>query len=436
MRLLRRSSPLALFLVLALPLTAFAQTPTPAATAAATATPAPVATAEVTPTPEPEPTPEPMPTPEPIPEEGVNAGKPTSALVHGFVIVRYDNSDGKGLLRDAQNAYSVQNARIRIEGKAAPTVTYLAALEPLLLTGPLQEAFVGWNPERTFGPMKALRLRAGQMRKPIGYEGFTPEEALYTMEHSNVTRFLQGVSNYDVGVAAGTTLMNLLELDIGMFNGTGPFNAGAFPGPSLVGGQDPLEKKDVVGRAGVTLMENKIRTGLSIVSGQSQDPIYVASPSPGIPPIASVHFWRVALDAEANIGPALLISEVVYGNSTLDDPTPATPNGPTATGAAGYLFAGWRIPSLKLMPHLRYEYADPSIGDGDDIFLRPRDWSNAIAVGVNWDPVKHVRVRSQYEVVSGLASQPANGAYYNPAANAVYSEVTSGTASVSVQADF
>ena len=59
-----------------------------------------------------------------------------------------------------------------------------------------------------------------------------------------------------------------------------------------------------------------------------------------------------------------------------------------------------------------------------------------VAIGVNWDPVKHVRVRSQYEMVTGLASQPQNNTYYNPANSALYSDEMSGTFSVSAQADF
>ena len=452
-----RLSSFALALGLALSLTATAQTPTPAPSATATpkpaatpkagkATPTPVATVMATPTatpppvtleatPEPEPTPEPMPTPEPIPEEGVNAGKPTGALVHGFVITRYDNSDGKGV-RKASNAYSIQNARIRLEGKSAPGVTYLAALEPLLATGPLQEAYIGWNPERTFGPFKALRLRAGQMRKPIGLEGQTPEEALHTMDHTVTTRFLQGLSNYDIGMAVGTTV-SIVEVDVGVFNGTGPYNT-LFP-TSAAGGQDPLEDKIVVGRGGLTLMENAVRMGLSFSTGETTDPLYVvAPPSPGLPS-DSAKFWRAGVDVMAEVANVVVQGEAMYGNTTLVSVLPGTGNGPTGTGASGYMFVGYRLP-WGFLPHLRFEYIELTMGDDytdpKGPLVRKRDWNNAVAVGVNWDPVKHVRVRSQYEFVTGFASQPQNSTYYNPATSAIYSDEMSGTFSASVQADF
>lgn len=416
---------LALGLALSLSLPAVAQTPTP----------------EVTP----EPTPEPMPTPEPIPEEGVNAGKPTGALVHGFVITRYDNSDGKGV-RKASNAYSIQNARIRLEGKSAPGVTYLAALEPLLATGPLQEAYVGWNPEKVFGPLKQLRLRAGQMRKPIGLEGRTPEEALHTMDHTVTTRFLQGLSNYDIGMTVGTTV-SIIELDIGIFNGTGPYNT-LFP-TTTTGGQDPLDDKIVVGRAGVALMEDKVRAGLSFSTGETTDPLYAPPGSPGLPS-DSAKVWRAGLDVMAEVANLVVQSEVMYGNSTVVLIAPGTPNGPTATGSSAYVFLGYRLPG-GFLPHLRFEYFEPTMGDDytdpDGPLVRKRDWNNAVAVGANWDPVKHVRVRSQYEFVTGFASQPQNSTYYNPyngvsfapptPTSAVrYSDEMSGTFSVSVQADF
>lgn len=454
-----RLSSFALALGLALSLTATAQTPTPAATAtpkptatpkAGKATPTPVATVMATPTPtptpmptpevmatpEPEPTPEPMPTPEPIPEEGVNAGKPTGALVHGFVITRYDNSDGKGV-RKASNAYSIQNARIRLEGKSAPGVTYLAALEPLLATGPLQEAYIGWNPEKTFGPLKMLRLRAGQMRKPIGLEGRTPEEALHTMDHTITTRLLQGLSNYDLGMTVGTTI-SIIELDVGIFNGTGPYNT-LFP-TTTAGGQDPLDDKLVLGRAGVTLLENRVRTGFSITSGETTDPLaFVPAGSPGLPPTVSAKVWRASVDVMAEIANIVVQSEVVYGNSTIVTLLPGVGNGPTATSGSAYLFAGYRLPG-GFLPHLRFEYIEASMGDDytdpDGPLVAPRDWNNAVAVGVNWDPVKHVRIRSQYEFVTGLASQPQNNTYYNPASGAIYSDEMSGTFSVSAQADF
>lgn len=443
------SCALALGLVLGTQTVAVAQTPTPVPAVTATPkpkagksmptptpeptpapTPEPVATAEATP--EAEPTPEPMPTPEPIPEEGVNAGKPTGALVHGFVITRYDNTDGKGPRKSA-HGFTVQNARIRLEGKSADTVTYLAAIEPLLATGPLQEAYVGWNPRRTVGPMRDLRLRAGQMRRPIGLEGRTPEEALHTMDHSWTTRYLQGGGNYDLGMTLGTTI-STLEFDLGVFNGSGPAN------PLLgspVGGVDPFDDKMVVGRLGLDLMKGRLKTGFSFMSGENADPLYAPATSPGLPPDGSVQMWRAGFDLMAEVSGFVVQSEAVYGNNTLIFPAPSTPDGPTGTGSSAYLFAGYRL-RYGFMPHVRFEYAELTMGDDpEDVLARIGDWNNAVAIGVNWDPVKHVRVRTQYEFVTGFASVPSGTAnYYDPATGALYSDEMSGTFSASIQADF
>lgn len=418
------SCALALGLVLGTQTVAVAQTPTPAPTAP------PVATPDATP--EAEPTPEPMPTPEPIPEEGVNAGKPTGALVHGFVITRYDNTDGKGPRKSA-HGFSVQNARIRLEGKSNETVTYLAAIEPLLLTGPLQEAYVGWNPRRTIGPMRDLRLRAGQMRRPIGLEGRMPEEALHTMDHSWTTRFLQNGGNYDLGMTLGTTI-SIFDVDFGIFNGSGPANTTA---PTLTGGADPFDDKVVVGRAGLNLLDGRVLAGMSFFTGETQDELYVGPPStsPGIPS-PSAQVWRGGFDVMAEVSGLVVQAEAIYGNTTLIDPTPSLPDGPTGTGGSAYLFTGYRLPR-GFLPHIRFEYTELTMGDDpEDVLARIGDWNNAVAIGLNWDPVKHVRVRTQYEFVTGFASTSNPVSYYNPATGALYSDEMSGTFSASIQADF
>lgn len=415
---------------------AVAQTPTPSPSPIQDAFAVPDETPEATP----EPTPEPMPTPEPIPEEGPNAGKPTSAVVHGFVIGRFDSTDGKGAARASGSAFSVQNARIIIAGDVHESVDFLTAIEPLLATGPLQEAWVRWKPAGfKLGPATRWRLQAGQFRKPLGWEGRISEAALETMEYSMTTQFLMGPSNYDVGVGLGTMIAELFELDIAIVNGTGPFNVlGATP--SVVGAQDPLQHKDVVGRLGMVLMDGRLQAGTSVAAGHYLDPLYaIPSASPGLPPdIIPVYYWRTAYDVVGNFGPIFFASEAVYGNSTFKAPPDplggTTPGGPTATGASAYVLFGYRVGNF--LPNFRVEYIDPTIGEDVEV---PRDWANAVAVGVNWMPVKRTKVRVQYELVSGNAPRTLGSPVhvYNPAsARPGYGKDMSGTFSASLQADF
>ena len=432
---------------------AFAQTRTPRG-ATPTPSPSPSPTPEVFATPEetpevtPEPTPEPMPTPEPIPEEGPNAGKPTSAVVHGFVIGRFDSTDGKGPLRTSGSGFSVQNARLIIAGDVHENVDYLMAIEPLLQTGPLQEAWVRWKPVGKIGPSNRWRLQAGQFRKPLGYEGRISEAALETMEYSMTTQFLMGPSNYDIGIGFGATLAERVELDMAIVNGTGPFDVNTAT-PTVLGAQDPLEHKDVMGRAGLDLMEGRLQTGVSIAGGHASDPLYgIPSASPGLPPtIIPIFYWRAAYDAVANVGPFFVASEGVYGKSTFKAPPDPlggpTPGGPTATGASMYVMFGYRVGNF--LPNFRVEYIDPSIGEDKASTAKienaegPRDWANAVALGVNWTPVKRTKVRVQYELVSGNAPQtvasPVN-AYLPANARPGYGKDMSGTFSASIQADF
>lgn len=445
------------FAALAVSQGAFAQTPSPKAAKTpkgATPTPSPSPTPEVFATPEatpemtPEPTPEPMPTPEPIPEEGPNAGKPTSAVVHGFVIGRFDSTDGKGLARKSGSGFSVQNARIILAGDVHESVDYLTAIEPLLSTGPLQEAWVRWKPAGfKLGPAEKWRLQAGQFRKPLGWEGRISEAALETMEYSMTTQFLMGPSNYDVGVGAGTSFGENVHLDLAVVNGTGPFNV-LTTTPTTVGAQDPLEHKDVVGRLGLDLMGGRLQTGMSAAGGHALDPLYgIPSVSPGLPPtIIPVFYWRAAYDVVGNFGPIFVASEGVYGKSTFKlAPTGLgpTPGGPTATGASAYLLFGYRVGNF--LPNFRVEYIDPTIGEDDTDSAEienvevPRDWANAVSLGVNWMPVKRVKFRAQYELVSGNApitlASPAQ-AYLPATARPGYGKDMSGTFSASLQADF
>lgn len=115
---------------------------------------------------------------------------------------------------DGYSHFQVRNARVNVEGNAAPIIRYLVNVD-LCDRGKilLLDAYA------TVTPVRGLNLLVGQYRMPFGIESFRGPGGLYFNNRSYIGKH---VNNYRaVGVSAGYTLPKApLTFEAGVFNPT------------------------------------------------------------------------------------------------------------------------------------------------------------------------------------------------------------------------
>lgn len=115
---------------------------------------------------------------------------------------------------DGYSHFQVRNARVSLEGYAAPIIKYFFNVD-LCDRGKLMllDAFA------TVLPAKGVEMKAGQYRMPFGYESFRGPGGYYFNNRSFIGK---QVNNYRaVGVSAGYTLPKIpLSFEAGVFNPT------------------------------------------------------------------------------------------------------------------------------------------------------------------------------------------------------------------------
>lgn len=355
--------------------------------------------------------------------------------IHGFLVARYMNADGKGAAYSSESQFDMQFVRVSVDGKAHPLVSYLIALEladvKVNSATPLRDAYVIWDPVGRWQRLRpyAPKLRLGRMRRPGGIEASMDENQLIAMDRSIYSGFLQhddaesseqDFRDYGVRLDA---VLGFLEL-----TGLGLMNGSAQQQTNSANPQDPDPHKDVMGRVGMNFTLAQLfvlRFGLSQLAGRDAA-THLYSLTNDVP----VYYSTTAIDFMMIFGRMMLLAEAARGTRTID--VPGIP-GDTATGTAAYVLFSWGFGADgTVRPFARFAYRELSGNDNDDDFQRPRDWSNEATVGINVQIVKKaLRARAQYTVRSGyIPPHPSTGGLPG------FSKTLSGVAGVSVQADF
>lgn len=129
--------------------------------------------------------------------------------VHGVFRGRWDLETTSGYSR-----FMVRNARVNVEGKVAPIVSYMVNID-FCDRGKVLPLDV----YTTLGPVKNFKFLVGQYRMPFGVESFRGPASQYFNNRSFIGKH---VNNYRaVGVSAGYTLPMLpLSIEAGAFNPT------------------------------------------------------------------------------------------------------------------------------------------------------------------------------------------------------------------------
>lgn len=116
--------------------------------------------------------------------------------------------------KDGYSHFQVRNARVSIEGKVAPILSYMINTD-LCDRGKilLLDAYA------TIAPIRGLAIKVGQYRMPFGIESFRGPGGYYFNNRSFIGKY---VNNYRaVGFSAGYTLKKVpLSFEAGVFNPT------------------------------------------------------------------------------------------------------------------------------------------------------------------------------------------------------------------------
>lgn len=121
---------------------------------------------------------------------------------------------GEYQLNEQEGRFEVRNARVAFDGQIIPTVLYKAEID-LSDEGKIKmlDAYAAVR------PVKALTLRAGQMRVPFSIDAHrSPHKQLF----ANRSFIAKQVGNVrDVGFSAAYAPLPALQLEAGLFNGSG-----------------------------------------------------------------------------------------------------------------------------------------------------------------------------------------------------------------------
>jgi len=337
----------------------------------------------------------PSPTPE-APEDGdygvFAPGTAGGPRVSGYFVSEYDASQGAGPVRN-RNAFSIPAARVQLDGAASPVIHYLVEID---LAGALnglnnsqiipilKDAYVD------FEAMPRVHLRAGQMRKPAGFEAQMHEKDLLAVNRSLLTRVLDPDDNRDLGVMVEAQPLESIPVDVAV----GVFNGGNASAPG-----DGNQHKDVVGRAGWGGKDSAVHFGVSGAGGEavaeSPDDLFnVVTTAP-----EQYDYWRAGADVEVEAAGFFFQGEGAYGKTTPKVGVASILPSATAGIAGGYGMLGYRIAGWAT-PFVRYTYEDRTIES--KVFADPHDWRNETTAGVNLSMARgKAIVRAQYTLFSG-----------------------------------
>ncbi len=217
-----------------------------------------------------------------------------------------------------------------------------------------------------FLPREHLRLKVGQFKRPLGYEGPRAASLIVFDERSQLSVRLSG-DNRDIGLLATITLdAAKLKIDIGIFNGT-PIGASAPGAAAPLSGINEADEnawKDVVLSVGAQPVDG-LELGVSGLAGKEGR---VNVPGPNLEPAtdlrygAWIRFARGRIDLRTE---ALFQSFDAYG-------VPYVPAGGV------YVLGEYRVVD-PLGLGLRYDYYDSnSETEGD------RSVNHNVTLGANW----------------------------------------------------
>lgn len=150
----------------------------------------------------------------PQPEDSVSLNEKKESFsyipeIHGVLRGRWDLETSSGYSR-----FMVRNARVNVEGKVAPIVSYMVNVD-FCDRGKVLPLDV----YAAIGPVANFQFLVGQYRMPFGVESFRGPASQYFNNRSFIGKH---VNNYRaVGVSAGYTLKSVpLSIEAGAFNPT------------------------------------------------------------------------------------------------------------------------------------------------------------------------------------------------------------------------
>jgi phosphate-selective porin OprO/OprP len=322
-------------------------------------------------------------------------------------------------LRTVPNSFFIRQARIEANltwykeftGKVQydiPTGTYNQTTGAVSsTTGTLRDAFVAWHRWKEFS------VRAGQFFEPLSQEDVTSTRFIDFVERSVMNRLLPG---REIGLAVyGSLLEDKLAYEVMVCNGNALLND---QGRSVNDGND---EKELAARFYVFPLEG-LRLGAAASFGEADD-----LPATGFDLVTTelAVMWldgqtgpvfdgtrrRYVINASYATGPFSVRGELFFREDELQDPNPES-----ALESMGYYVYGtWLLTGEKKTPEARVtpaqaflegggigavelaiRFAHVEVDNAEDAGLIPAAGNaqkvDVVTVGVNWWPVKYVRV--------------------------------------------
>lgn len=278
------------------------------------------------------------------------------------------------------------------------------------VTGTLRDAFVAWH------RWKELSVRVGQFFEPLSQEDVSSTRFLDFIERSVMNRLLPG---REIGMAVyGSLFEDKLAYEVMVCNGNALLND---QGRSVNDGND---EKELAARFYVFPVEG-LRLGAAASFGEADDlgaagfdlvttELSVMWLDGQAGPLFDGSRRRYVINASYAVGPVSFRGELFFREDELQDPNPES-----ALESMGYyLYATWlltgekKTPETRVVPdrpfteggpgavELAVRFAHVEIDNAEDAGLLPAPLSTSgsadevdvITVGINWWPVKYVRV--------------------------------------------
>jgi phosphate-selective porin OprO/OprP len=321
-------------------------------------------------------------------------------------------------LRRVPNSFFIRQARLEANftwykeftGKVQydiPTGTYNQATGAISsTTGTLRDAFVAWHRWKEFS------VRVGQFFEPLSQEDVSSTRFIDFIERSVMNRLLPG---REIGLAVyGSLLEDKLAYEVMACNGNALLND---QGRSVNDGND---EKELAARFYVFPLEG-LRLGAAASFGQADDlaaggfdlvttELSVMWLDGQVGPVFDGTRRRYVINASYATGPFSLRGELFFREDELSG------SAESALESMGYYIYGtWlltgekKTPEARVVPaqaflegggigavELAIRFAHVEVDNAEDAGLIPAAGSaqkvNVVTVGVNWWPVKYVRV--------------------------------------------
>ena len=290
--------------------------------------------------------------------------------ITGYTQLRY-RSD-----RTVTDTFDIRRARLRVRGGLGQGFDYMLQAEFAGSSAKLLDATLGWRLSDGF------KLLAGQQKLPFSQENVQPDNALETINRSQVVESLAARSGdvignqngRDIGVTAGGSFTLFkspsgLEYGLGVFNGAG------------INASDNNERKDLVGR----LVLHPF-AGFS-VGGSFYEGRYTLTSAPRRDDVRQ----RVGGEAAYVNGPFLFKGEYIHGYDARVEKD------------GWYALAGYTVIPDKIHAVLKYDTFDP------DHNLSKNE-ENITTVGVNWIFNKSALMQLNYEIKDETGKEISNNA--------------------------